>query len=47
MLNDYMFRAILQTHNNVLKGLIVALLHLPVKQLKSVVNLHTIFLVTN
>ena len=37
MTNDYMFRAILQTHNNVLKGLIAALLHLPVAQIKSVI----------
>ena len=36
MTNDYMFRAILQTHNNVLKGLIAALLHLPVSEIKNV-----------
>ena len=44
MLNDYMFRAILQTHNNVLKGLIASLLHLPVTQLKSVIITNPIIL---
>lgn len=37
MTNDYLFRALLQRNNNVLKGLICSLLHLTPKQVRSVV----------
>ena len=36
MTNDYMFRAILQKNNNVLKGLICSLLHLKPSEIKSI-----------
>lgn len=36
MTNDYMFRAVLQKNNYVLKGLISSLLHIPIKEIKSV-----------
>ncbi len=44
MMNDYMFRAILQTHNNVLKGLISALLHMDCKEVRSATILNPIVL---
>lgn len=36
MTNDYMFRAILQRHNNVLKGLVCSLLHLKPKEVSDI-----------
>ena len=36
MTNDYLFRALLQENNNVLKGLIASLLHIPVQDISSV-----------
>ncbi|MBO5281790.1 MAG: Rpn family recombination-promoting nuclease/putative transposase, partial [Lachnospiraceae bacterium] len=36
MTNDYLFRALLQSNNRVLKGLICSLLHMAPKQIKSV-----------
>ena len=36
MTNDYMFRAVLQKNNYVLKGLISSLLHIPIEEIKSV-----------
>ncbi len=36
MTNDYMFRAVLQANNKVLRGLICSLLHLPESEIKSV-----------
>ena len=36
MTNDYLFRALLQQNNNVLKGLISSLLHLPLEEIVSV-----------
>lgn len=36
MTNDYMFRAVLQSNNTVLKGLICSLLHLPEAEVLSV-----------
>lgn len=36
MTNDYLFRALLQSNNKVLKGLISALLHIPIHQIQSV-----------
>lgn len=44
MMNDYMFRAILQTNNNVLKGLISALLHMDCKEVRSATILNPIVL---
>ena len=37
MTNDYLFRALLQRNNHVLKGLICSLLHLPSKEVRSVI----------
>lgn len=37
MTNDYLFRALLQRNNNVLKGLISSLLHLDPSEVSSVV----------
>ena len=34
MTNDYLFRAVLQTNHNVLKGLVCSLLHLDEKDIK-------------
>lgn len=36
MTNDYMFRAVLQTNNKALRGLVCALLHLPQEEVFSV-----------
>ncbi len=36
MTNDYLFRALLQSNNKVLKGLISALIHIPIDQILSV-----------
>jgi len=36
MTNDYMFRAVLQTNNKVLRGLVSALLHLKEEEILSV-----------
>ena len=36
MTNDYLFRALLQENNKVLKGLISSLLHLPIEEISSV-----------
>ncbi len=36
MTNDYLFRALLQENNTVLKGLISSLLHLPIEEISSV-----------
>lgn len=36
MTNDYLFRALLQRNNKVLRGLISSLLHLPIEQIQSV-----------
>lgn len=44
MINDYMFRAILQAHNNVLKGPISALLHMDCKEVRSATILNPIVL---
>ena len=42
MTNDYLFRALLQRNNKVLKGLISSLLHLPIQQIVSVEILNPI-----
>lgn len=44
MTNDYMFRAVLQKNNKVLKGLICALLHLEVQEVVSVTITNPIIL---
>ena len=36
MTNDYMFRMVLQSNNNVLKGLISSMMHVPLSDIKSV-----------
>ncbi len=36
MTNDYMFRMVLQSNNNVLKGLISSIMHIPLSDIKSV-----------
>ncbi|MBQ9391061.1 MAG: Rpn family recombination-promoting nuclease/putative transposase [Lachnospiraceae bacterium] len=36
MTNDYMFRMVLQSNNNVLKGLISSIMHVPLSDIKSV-----------
>lgn len=42
MTNDYLFRAVLQTNHNVLKGLVCSLLHLDEKDIKSLKILNPI-----
>lgn len=42
LMNDYMFRAVLQEHENVLKGLIASLLHLNPETIKSTTILNPI-----
>lgn len=42
LMNDYMFRAVLQDNEKVLKGLICSLLHLPPEKIKSTVILNPI-----
>ena len=44
MTNDYMFRAVLQSNNKVLRGLICALLHLQESDIRSVEITNTIVL---
>ncbi len=44
MTNDYLFRALLQKNNHVLKGLICSLLHLKMNEVRSVVILNPIVL---
>ena len=44
MTNDYLFRALLQQNNYVLKGLIGSLLHLPKEQVRSVAVINPIIL---
>ena len=44
MTNDYMFRAVLQSNNKVLRGLICALLHLQESDIRSVEIINTIIL---
>ena len=42
LMNDYMFRAVLQENKKVLKGLICSLLHLPPERIKSTIILNPI-----
>lgn len=44
MTNDYLFRALLQRNNQVLKALICSLLHLPIEQVRSVAIINPILL---
>lgn len=44
MTNDYLFRALLQHNNQVLKALISSLLHLPIKEVRSVAIINPILL---
>ena len=44
MTNDYMFRAVLQSNNKVLRGLTAALLHLPESEIRSVAITNPIIL---
>lgn len=44
MTNDYMFRAVLQTNNKVLRGLICSLLHLSEEEINSVIITNPIIL---
>ncbi len=44
MTNDYMFRAVLQSNNKVLQGLICSLLHLSESEINSVVTTNPIVL---
>ncbi len=44
MTNDYLFRALLQRNNQVLKALICSLLHLPIEEVRSVAIINPILL---